>query len=393
MNNKDLSLGYEYWLKELKRIISEKNGGEPLSCTKFDDFNLPPHYWYLSQSNISSYSDFIRIELGLIPNIKINKEEAKTIVKRMIEDLGRDVLYQKDFEKIFNGQRKINIQTVNRIFGNMNKMKEEMNLPIIQEDMICKHKTNEELLEDLKSYINSHDVVPSYKIFGKNGLASASIYNSRFGGTNNAFLLCGVKSNKKSVSLKLTNEEIIDIYKQYADDNGFAPSFEYAKSVYELPSPRTVIRRLGCSWNDFVTMLGYEPHKNRSNRCVAKDGSKCMSSAECLIHNYLLDNKVDNLRKEIPYRDILSDEELVKDSGFKRLDWVFDIEGKTFYVEYFGMIGIEVYDKKVEEKLELIHKDGKEDNFIAIYPKDIKRLDDVFNNKLKKGEDYGTKNF
>ena len=111
---------------------------------------------------------------------------------------------------------------------------------------------------------------------------------------------------------------------------------------------------------------------------MQKMGALCLSSMECLIHNYLLDKGIKNIQKEVLYREFLNYEDLQDKAGFKRCDWLFYHDDRLYIVEYFGLMGFKSYNERHDFKLELIKDDGLIDNFIAIYPKDINKLDDVF---------------
>lgn len=239
-------------------------------------------------------------------------------------------------------------------------------------------KSKEELLDDLKLFIETFERIPSSSDFNSDILMSRSTYNHYFGGIGEAIKLIGYEPNKKSISIKLTNEEIKQIYKDFFDDLGHILSFDACKNFYKLPSPRTVLRRLNCNWNDFVKQLGYKPNRKLNNCMKANDGSSCLSSIECAVHNYLLSLNIQNLDKETLYKYILDSEILQEEAGFKRLDWAFDYNGQTYYVELFGMMDKENYRKRHDDKISLMTRDNKLDNFIAIYPKDLSKLDEIF---------------
>ena len=134
-------------------------------------------------------------------------------------------------------------------------------------------------------------------------------------------------------------------------------------------------------------MLGYKPNDVTYNKTYAKDGTYCASTGEAIIHNYLLALDINNLDKETYYKDILDNEDLQEEAGYKRLDWTFVYCDKKYYVEYFGMMGYGEYNKKHDFKINLIARDNKLDNFIAIYPEDLTRLDKLIKEKIKYNEE------
>ena len=374
--------GYDYWLEKLKEVINEKG---TITFREFGDYGLPSAQWYINNTpreDINSFNDFLEKELNIRVNSKMSKESATKIILDMANKTDRPLMYDDFRSGSKNGG--VSISTINKYWGTMNKMKEDLGLEIIQEDMISKSKTEEEMLEDMQRLIDELGRLPSTKeIEVCEYTNNASSYSKYFGGINNVFIQLGYIPNKKSISLHMSNEDIINIYKEFIEDTGIVPSHAYAKDTYNLPSPTTVIRRFNCKWNEFIEMIGYTPNEVTYNKTYAKDGTYCSSVGEAIIHNYLLTLNLEDLEKETYYKNILSDKQLQEEAGYKRLDWTFKYNGKSYYVEYFGMMGYEKYNERHDFKIKLIEKDGKMGNFIAIYPNDLHNLDKIINNKLK----------
>lgn len=377
---KNSDKGYDYWLKQLLSICKDKK--RPLQHREFKEYKLPTVKWFLDNCpnpKVENFSDFISIELNMVKTTGMTKEDATKVILKMAKN--KDILMYKDFKE--NSQECICITTINRLWGNMNNMKRELGLEILQEDMLSRHKSKEEMLIDLNNLVYSLGRIPRANDINKcESMLGIGTYNRYFGGIGEALRLIGFTPRKKSISINMTNDEMIKIYKKYIDDNGFVMSYEFAKTIYSLPSPRTVCRRLNCSWNEFVEMLGYKPNESFYSKSKGKDGIICASSSEAVVHNHLLTLPIMNLKKEVYYKDIISNEELKEKSGFKRLDWVFDYHNQTYYVEYFGMMDLYNYTQRHNEKIDIITKDGKVNNFIALYPKDLKNLEILFKNKL-----------
>lgn len=106
---------------------------------------------------------------------------------------------------------------------------------------------------------------------------------------------------------------------------------------------------------------------------------KCLSEAEYLISKYLLNfkNLILNQKGRL-YKDFINNKDLHDKCGTMKCDWIFTFNDKLYIVEYFGLMNKPDYKIKHDLKLELIKEDNKEDNFVAIYPKDFNRLDEVF---------------
>lgn len=370
--------GYEYWINKYKECMEND---KPIEYRDFKRFDLPTASWFIincKNAKVKTYLDWIRYELKLIPHQGLTKEECSKLLKIMQNQLDRPLMYE-DLAKAHNTQQSVCLASVLKHWRTTNDMKMELGFEIIQEDMTCRHKTKDEMLEDLQKLIDELDRIPSTKdIESCQYINNPRCYWTYFGGINNALIQLGYIPNKKCISLHMTNEDIINIYKEFIEDNQIVPSYEYACKIYELPAPMTVLRRFNCLWNDFITMLGYKPNSCRYNQTIAKDGTLCNSISESVIHNYLLTKNIKNLNKETLYRDILDNDILQNKAGFKRLDWTFNYEEQTYYVEYFGMMGFNSYDERHNTKIKLMTEDGKLDNFIAIYPKDLNKLDNIF---------------
>lgn len=342
-------------------------------------FNLPTAQWFVENSKnplIVDYNTFIKYEIGMCPNYDVDKETAIKYILEMSNALKRPLMYD-DFK---GNKAKIKIGVINKIWGTMNKMKEELGLEIVQEDMISKQKSSENMLIDLQLLIDKLGKLPTMdEIDECEFCLSSGSYHRYFGGINNIFIKLGYIPNKKCISLHLSNDEIIQMYKEFIEEKGLTPSHYVASQTYSLPAPITVIRRFNLTWNEFITKLGYKPNDSIINIHYAKDGSLCFSSGECAIHNYLLAlTKITELEKETMYKDILHNDNLIAEAGRRRCDWTFTYDNKKYIVEYFGMIGRGNYKKRHDFKLDLIKRDGQEENFIKLYPSKLRKLDEVF---------------
>lgn len=376
---------YDEYLKKFVSISTELNRALKYAELLKNDYNLPNANWFIKHcpdKNVTNYNQFIEY-VGFKPRYNMSKELAIKLILEMQSKLNRPLMLE-DFNDLMNDENKtIGISTINTHWGTMNKMKEELGLEIVQESMIDRQRSEEQMIEDMKFFISELGRLPTVlEINNNKNMVNACTYHNYFGGINNVFLTLGYVPNKKDISQHLTNEEIIQIYKDFVEDLNFTPTHDYCKRVYKLPSPKTVIRRLNCSWNDFMQMIGCVPNSSnkRGDICYAQDNTLCFSSAECLIHNYFLYNNINILSKEFFYRDLVEDNKELRDFiGYKRCDWILQHKNKFYIVEYFGLMGNYDYDERHATKLEFINKAGFQDNFIAIYPKDLARLNEIFN--------------
>jgi hypothetical protein len=102
----------------------------------------------------------------------------------------------------------------------------------------------------------------------------------------------------------------------------------------------------------------------RGVRCLAKDGHVCHSLDEQRIDDWLSDHDLKHEREPIyPQHPDLNP------TGRMRGDW----KVKDIFIEYFGLVGNEDYEKKMDEKILLAQHNRI--NLIDIYPSDLETLD------------------
>lgn len=345
-----------------------------------NEYGLPTSRWFINNcpnKNVKTYADFIEFA-GLKPNLNISKELAISIIYDMQDNLNRPLMLE-DF--IYQDSNCIGIGVIKRYWGTMNNMKKELGLEIVQENMLDKTKSKDIMIEELQSFIKELGRLPLRREINENkNMVNSQSYDKYFGSLDDLYIYLGYIPNKKSIALHMTNQEIIDMYKEFIEKNNYVPSVDFISNIYTLPSTSTIMRRFNCSWNEFIEFLGYNPNSShsRNNICYANDGTKCLSSGECYIHNYILDNYPNcTIKKEILYKDIVSNE-YIKLWGLKRCDWIIFNNDKNYIVEFFGFTGDKLYDVRTNDKLNLIKESKIQDNFIAIYPKDLKCLNKVF---------------
>jgi hypothetical protein len=366
-------------IPENKRDVFRKKNGLPAYKTYAEYFG----------DDLIKIIELCGIKLSEEEKYQINKRGGKIVEKskneiieniyKMQSKINRPLIYDDFRNPHFN---EVSITTVNRVWGSMNKMKEELGLNIVQESMIDKVKSKEEMLQDMKDFIEELGRVPNSDEINNNfKLMGTGSYFKYFGGINKVFEILGCKPNKKTIALYLTNDEIKEIYKDFIEEIGITPSFDFCKNVYKLPSPKTVLRRFNCTWNEFMLCLGFTPNEQNimGTVCYAEDGTQCFSSSECIVHNLLLSKDIVDLEKETFYKDFINKENLLKECGYMRSDWTFYYNNKLYIVEYFGMMTKQSYQEKHDRKLKVIEDANLKENFIALYPKNLNHLDEVFN--------------
>jgi hypothetical protein len=143
------------------------------------------------------------------------------------------------------------------------------------------------------------------------------------------------------------------------------------KKLKRVPARREILKGVNeaCrksfgSWNNAVLAAGFTPNRSHNNRMYkrvntrALDGHLCDSVSELLIDNWLYKNK------------ILHERDAHYPNTNHKADWKIFIEGKEFFVEYFGLANDSPrYDRCIKEKKKICNKNKI--SLIAIYPKDL----------------------
>ena len=102
----------------------------------------------------------------------------------------------------------------------------------------------------------------------------------------------------------------------------------------------------------------------RGIRCLSNDKHVCHSLDEQRIDNWLFQRGIGHEREPLyPAHDELNPSER------RRADWKV---GDCF-IEYFGLIGDPIYDKKLDEKIQLAEISGI--NLISLFPEDLESLE------------------
>ena len=135
------------------------------------------------------------------------------------------------------------------------------------------------------------------------------------------------------------------------------------------------VKKLFGSWFKGLYAAGALPDDvlptARGVKCVAKDGHVCRSLAEQVIDDWLSEHNIPHKRE--PY---YPEHDSYNPSGRRRADWLV---GSTF-IEYFGLSGDTVYDKKTKMKQMLAQE--MDIDLIPIYPDDISNLEFVLRQLL-----------
>ena len=115
-----------------------------ICCTSLGEYGLPTRKWFLTHcpdKSVKGYYDFCKwcgLEdiLNKTKKEYLTKEKVIKIIYNMQSKINRPLMYD-DFR--CPKEDEVGITTIKRYWGTMNKMKKDLGLQVVQEDMICKH--------------------------------------------------------------------------------------------------------------------------------------------------------------------------------------------------------------------------------------------------------------
>jgi uncharacterized protein with PIN domain len=184
-----------------------------------------------------------------------------------------------------------------------------------------------------------------------------------------------------------TEEELVNDLKDFVNVLGFIPPKKYFmnkkfRSSFKenfhkvIPvlikiAPVEIYERKFGSWLKALISAGILEGEVRETprgiMCVAKDGHDCLSLSERRIDDWLFINNIKHMREPKYPRD-----KDLNPNRYMRADW----KVKNIFIEFFGLKGNMDYDTKTETKIRLCEKHNI--SLIEIYSKDL----DILGNKL-----------
>lgn len=144
--------------------------------------------------------------------------------------------------------------------------------------------------------------------------------------------------------LYLNNEQRLAVLRLMSDK----PSTEHVKNLF-------------ISWFHALVESGIlekgARKTSRGTMCLAKDGHMCLSLAEKTLDDFLFNHGVTHTRE--PH--------------YPNSNYRADFEVKGVYIEYFGLVGNDLYDQKIQEKKKIAKDAGIQ--MIPIYPNNLLNID------------------
>ena len=317
--------------------------GKPISIKDFKNYNIPSHTWFIEHcpnKDIKGYIDFYKW-CGFKNENDITKDESMGIIYNMQLNLDRPLMYD-DFRSPTKDT--IGISIVRKYWGTMNKMKKELGLEIVQEDMVSKH------IEDIKLIINE-------------------IKN-----------VCDLVHSNENREVIMTT----DITK-------------YNKLNLSIQSFNKICKQNNTTVRKIVESYGYKYQKEGTGMVIYyDDGEVTKSSLEYLFTNKLRELGYEyniNYFRDVRYRTFVNNYD-----GLLDCDYEIHIGNKVLYIEIAGMLrdykwkyknpelisskSKKRYAEKLNEKENMFIKD--ELNYFILFPSDLKEenLDNLFKDIL-----------
>ncbi len=234
-----------------------------------------------------------------------------------------------------------------------------------------KQYSKEDCLSSIHIASNLLNKTPTYEeykmIFKDHGLPHPKTIQETLGSWSIAIKEANLVDNKE-----YSEEFLIKEIERFIEENNHIPStneFRYTKSYPGIKA----YKRIFGSFNQALVSLGYTPvsvakGNQYGNSVVAKDGHICDSNEECMVDNFLFDNKISHsIQPLYPRHSSLN----IK--GYIRADFL--LQDGTF-VEYCGLINKAFYRTRLERKIHLANELGLK--LITVMPSDLSNLKKIF---------------
>lgn len=322
---------FDHYVSEYKKKSEEY--GKPISHANLRKvpFNLPDARWYLKLCPDKSVTNWREFEdwCGFYVHKLVTKEKATSLILKMQENINRPLKYD-DFRGY--GCYQVSIDIVNKYWGSLNKMKESLGLPIIQENMIDKQLTITEFDCMISNIVN-------YVISNKRSFITTREIDQNKDWLNSDTL--------RRYTRKFYNKSLADILKEYNIDLG----------------------KRGSGIN-----------------FTFDDGERVASQYEYMFSKFLKDNGF--IYNENYFRDVKYSEFIQNHNSMMNCDYVLEIDNEPIYIEIAGIIesykeyyyqnkiiacskSKEKYRLKLIEKESLMKKCGLK--YFILFPCDLTR--------------------
>jgi len=343
---------------------------EAVTVRAKSDFNMMINESYAIPSDIELLECLLE-KHGIFLNPFFRRKIRKRVVGKFAEapiDLAK---FEKAFSEAWGYKCRLNNKE-NIIFNIINHIFEQNIFKIINDPLKYQKLNNWfKKFEPPQTCIicnNNFRVIdlPDWIYFGSNGF-------------NSCCFQCQILQSPRKIELN-------NLVPAFIESCGFIPcsdanpiNYAFTSRLTESKWPKAIqayikmggidhVKEKFGSWFEALAKTGALPDgvltTSRGIRCLAQDGHVCHSLDEQHIDNWLFAHGISHERE--PHYPVHS---TLNPKGGRRADWKV---GDKF-IEYFGLVGDQNYEKKMDEKITLTKKLNIE--LIAIYPQDIDNLD------------------
>lgn len=261
---------YNFYVEEYKRMSLERNRTISHSELRKEPFNLPDARWYVNNcpdKNVKTWSDFVDW-CGFVARGKLSKEKAANLILKKQSELNRPLMYN-DFRDS-TGCYDISIKNINDIWGSINKMKEDLGLEIIQENMVERKLSKDEfdliinnivhyLHNEKKDFITDREIDSNKEIW--HSCQSLRKYSKRYYNCqlSELFKKYGIRMGNPGRGLvyefpdgEKTSSQFEYIFSKWLKENGFVYGINYYRDVKYSSFINNCKNNMNC---DYVIVL------------------------------------------------------------------------------------------------------------------------------------------
>jgi len=350
----------------------------------FKTYNFKPHQgWYAE--TFGSYEEACKlVELSKKPSLKsLNKINISICeLRKLANELNRCPTVKEYDNIIHKGLKRRALE--NSLGIKYNDICRKYVLDYIVQN-IHGDITKEDIINEIKRIHNIIGRPPMFKELKKyNCCFSYNAFNRVFNGLSyNQIIESLGWIPTGSTTLARTEESMLtdfyNLYKQLQriptdddlNENGKTATATTYKKYFR--SVKNICQLLDIDYNLYINNSGFGKVMYDMN------GELCRSTMERDITNYFIVNNIFYI-KEFSYSNLI-------ENDTRRFDWKILVDGKCYFIEYFGMYDINKnnkiinkYANKTKKKIKSLYKNGYYDQCIFLFPNMIKNksFDEVF---------------
>ena len=358
----------EYLLQILRHY--NDNVGFPTQRKFKTKYGLPSYATYFNR--FGSFQNAILLSGINIPKdkekyfnrVKLSDDELLSQLKDFTNEYLKTNIYLPTNTVLENCKYIQSMSVYNKRFGGLQDIFKligydynEFNLKAKRNDMIKKYL---ELCKELGHTANSREID---KASSENDgyYYSCSTYINNFGSISNLQNLIGLELSGNTIGK--TKEILLAELKTLADELGYPPFKKDVDECKYTSSSEKYNREFGGILNA-LELIGYKNIKAERKQYYTNKGTRCMSFYEYIFCTMLEEYNIEYKKEEYYSKYIC---------GFDkryRFDFTITLNNNKYFIEIFGITGIDDYDLKTNEKIKLCNLNGI--NLISLFPEDFK---------------------